>query len=214
MADGVAITILAKPLADAKQRLSPVLSANERAALAAAMLRDVIAAVAAVDGVTATVRSSDSAIGRMAHAAGIGWQHEARATGLNDAAAGALAEARQGGFAQMLLLPGDLPLVRTADLARLLALGPVAGVRARDGGTNALLLDPALPFAFSFGRDSFAAHQQAATACGTPLQAMVAGGLIDDIDTPEGLARLIAACPRGATGAFLGLCGGSRGRAA
>ncbi len=203
-ARSTAIVILCKPLAQAKQRLAPLFGPAARAALAEAMLRDVIAAaVQARSARSVAVRSADPRVGSIAHAAGIDWQREHDIAGLSAAAAAALADPNLRGDSLLMLLPADLPLARAADIDRLTQLGASAGVRARDGGTNALLLDPARRFDFRYGPASFALHMAEARRRGDELHCLLTGGLIDDIDTPESVARLMRGRPGTNTSAFL-----------
>jgi 2-phospho-L-lactate guanylyltransferase len=202
--DRVSIVILCKPLALAKQRLAPRFAPVERAALAEAMLRDVVtAAVDARSAAEVTVQSSDCEVGRIAREMGADWRPEAADQGLNTAAAYALEHARQHGGRRLILLPADLPCARGTDIDRLARLGPAAGVRARDGGTNALLLDPSKPFDFHYGPGSFADHMAEAMRNGSPLRCLFGSRLIDDIDTPAAVGRLVHARPGMATAAFL-----------
>ncbi|MFY9588743.1 MAG: 2-phospho-L-lactate guanylyltransferase, partial [Actinomycetota bacterium] len=63
------VLIPMKPLAAAKERLSPALSVNERRRLSLAMLADVIAAAEGFDRVW--VLNSDAAAADLAHEAGV-----------------------------------------------------------------------------------------------------------------------------------------------
>ncbi|MFL0671448.1 MAG: 2-phospho-L-lactate guanylyltransferase [Erythrobacter sp.] len=205
MSEGVSIVILCKPLKLAKRRLAPILDAQERAAFAAAMLSDVLDAACGARMVRRiAVRSADAGVGKIALAKGAEWQFEEATQGLNAAASAARASACQSGERSLMLLSADLPLATGADIDRLAELGTHAGARAHDGGTNALLLDPACPFQFLYGPNSFSAHAAALAAQGETLRCLLSGGLVEDIDTPPAVARLLNKRVGAATRAFLG----------
>ena len=56
---------------------------------------------------------------------------------------------------------------------------------SRDGGTNALMLQPAQAIPFAFGRDSFLRHQRLAAEDGIPIRVVESDSLLFDIDLPE-----------------------------
>jgi 2-phospho-L-lactate guanylyltransferase len=97
-------------------------------------------------------------------------------------------------YDRVLLVPGDTPLVRPADLAGLLTAAPgVVIVPDRHGtGTNALLLAPPDAIEPSFGEGSFARHLEAAEQAGVPHRVEEIRTLALDVDTPDDLAELAA----------------------
>ena len=56
---------------------------------------------------------------------------------------------------------------------------------SRDGGTNALFLQPAQAIPFAFGRGSFVRHQRLAEDAGIPVRIVESASLLFDIDLPE-----------------------------
>jgi len=188
-----------KALAAAKTRLAPVLSAAERAALAAELLRSVLQALADSGVISATaVVSPDPAALALARGAGaVGLPEQ---TGdLNAALEQARGWALAGGAETLLVLLGDLPVLRGADIA---ALAEIAGDPIREGavvviapdrhgqGTNALLLRPPDAIPFTFGAGSYRRHFQAAAARGAEIMVYRSPGTGFDLDTPEDLAVL------------------------
>jgi 2-phospho-L-lactate guanylyltransferase len=176
-----------KEFAGAKQRLSPVLSAADRARLYADMLDRVLDALAAargIDGilvVTNEVRLKRRDIRVLADLERAG-QSAAVAQGVRLLAA----EGRRA----MLTVPGDLPLATAGEIEQV-----VAGhdrftiVPSRDGkGTNALAVSPPDLIGFRFGAASFAPHCAAARALGLEPRILRLTGLGLDIDTPDDLA--------------------------
>lgn len=186
------IVILARDPRGAKRRLRGVLAPAEREALSRAMLSDVIVACRGAGNAVLVVTDSP-AIARLARTAG--------AQALRSDARGTRASARIGvaatvarGATAVLTLPGDLPLLRTADVRRILAAGARAGVvvvadRHRQG-TNALLLRPPAAIPPRFGPASFAAHVRAARRLGLALRTPRIAGVGLDIDTPDDLRLL------------------------
>jgi 2-phospho-L-lactate guanylyltransferase len=156
---------------DAKRRLSPSL----RAALAVAMLGDVVEAALVVGRVV--VVTDDAAV----VPAGVAIVPD-RGTGLGAAVAAGLA--RVEGHA--LVVNADLPAV-TPDALRQLAAAGLALVEAPDGTTNALSLPDPSSFAPLYGpgsADRFRAHAPFATVSIAELEA--------DVDSDADLERLTA----------------------
>ena len=207
---------------DGKRRLSALLEPDERAELARAMLDDVLAALATsplVDHVSVVSPEGDQA--RTAGPSGVSWLVESapdgatgETDGLNRALLAAQAAATTAGAARLLILPADLPLLTTDDVAALLAAAPAQTggrnsgriVLAPDGssaGTNALLLEPPRALAPSSGVDSFQVHVAWAAELGLPYAIVRRPALLLDVDTPEDVARLLALMPEGRTVAVL-----------
>ena len=93
---------------------------------------------------------------------------------------------------RVLYLAGDLPLVTADDVRELAAAAPPRGVvigRARDGGTNALLVSPADALQPRFGEHGSAAvHRYAALAADLQVVILDLPGVALDVDTPEDIA--------------------------
>jgi 2-phospho-L-lactate guanylyltransferase len=101
------------------------------------------------------------------------------------------------GVDSTLVIPGDIPLVQSLELEKILQAAPAEGsvlVRAADGrGTNAIYRSPAGLFPARFGNDSFEPHHAAAQATGKPCVVLSLPGIALDIDTPSDLRTLAAA---------------------
>lgn len=188
------VFVLAKSPQEAKTRLAPVLDRNERADLAAAMLRDVLAVlVTTCPHGPVTVISSDPHIGSIANAFGAEFHRELSPSGLNGAARCALEIARRSAQGPALILPADLPLLRPqdiADLSLLSAKGGVVAARSVDGGTNALVVPTHLDWPFAYGVDSFHHHRIAALSLGQSFSALTRTSLACDLDNPAMLHRM------------------------
>lgn len=189
----------------AKQRLGQAFP--DRPALAAAMVADVLDALAAVpslDGVI--VVTAEPTAAEIAHGLGVRVVHDPAETGQSDAAArgvdAALGRESAGGAAlldpdavradRILLVPGDCPALDPDEVEALLArTAPVVIVPDRHGtGTNALLLSPPDVMAPAFGEGSFERHSTLARAAGTEPELADVRTLGLDVDTPDDLAAL------------------------
>ncbi len=196
--------IPAKPYAEAKSRLSPVLTESQRATLCRWLLRRTVRLAQRVVGRVVVV-SRDRAL--LAHAKAEGaWGLLEASPGLNPALTQGARWAALHGADGLLILPTDLPRLSVGDLKRMLALrdeaclAPTPAVVIapchRGTGTNALLVRPPDLIPFTFGPGSFAAHCAAARAAGVEPVVCRAEGLAFDLDTPEDW-KLGIACPGG-----------------
>ena len=187
-----------KSLAEAKSRLATVLSAPARRRLVLAMLDDVLRVLAASAEVgRIIVVTADSNVATAAGAAGAQVVREPTSMGLNTAIRHAMHHAGLRADTRCLILPADVPLVTTEDIANLLRDASEGTQSARvviapshDGGTNALVLDDHDLMGPSFGANSFERHLQLAKALHLQPRVVRLPGLGFDIDTPDDLRRL------------------------
>src|SRR5205814_7133641 len=105
-----------KDLVNAKQRLMPALDAPKRAALAAAMLDDVLAALVAARLDRIWVVTRDAAVVALALARGAEPLGEDANRGHTAAVARAQAEAVREGARVFLTIPGDVPCVTAGEI--------------------------------------------------------------------------------------------------
>jgi 2-phospho-L-lactate guanylyltransferase len=200
-------TLLAVPvkdLANAKQRLVPVLTPARRRDLARAMLVDVLAAALGAGPDPVLVVTPDAEVADAARGAGALVLAEAVKRGHTEAVATAQAHAAREGFERFITVPGDVPLVTPDELRALWAASP-AGPRAvfvpsRSGfGTNAACLLPPGLLPLKFGEPSFANHLEAARARGLEPVVLHLPGLALDVDGPEDLVALARSAGGGAS---------------
>jgi len=193
------ILVPVKNLSTAKQRLSTVLSPKERCALAQATCEDVLETLADWRGRPAAVAVVTSDPFARDVAARFGFEVIADEANVSETSAIEMATAvcRERGAAFALVVPADIPLIDGAELEKIAASAPVAGVLlvpdAAGRGTNAAWRSPADLFPLRFGNDSFLPHRAAAKATGLPCVVLELPGIARDIDRPEDLEAVAAA---------------------
>jgi 2-phospho-L-lactate/phosphoenolpyruvate guanylyltransferase len=181
----------------AKQRLAPALSPRLRRELALAMFEDVLAAVAAVpDFCGIAVVTIDKNATEIARRCGAEvWTDGAREG--HSGAVGAAARRLAAMSSAMLTIPGDVPLVESADISRVLAAHLPAPaftiVPAWDErGSNTVVCSPADVVPLRFGSDSFFPHLATARAHGVTPTVVRNNAIALDIEEPADLTRLFA----------------------
>jgi 2-phospho-L-lactate guanylyltransferase len=179
----------------AKQRLTPGIDEERRIALVAAMLEDVLEAIAAARAIERTiVVSGDPVAQEIAASAAAEVVPDPADEGHVEAALAGIARAEVEGAECVVLLPGDCPLLDPRELDRLLTGVPdpyVAIVPDRHGeGTNALVLTPPTAIRPAFGEGSRARHVAAAREAGVPYAVEELASLALDLDTPADLVAL------------------------
>jgi 2-phospho-L-lactate/phosphoenolpyruvate guanylyltransferase len=178
----------------AKERLTTALPPDLRQALAVTMLEDVLSVLAASSGLAGLVVVTVDLPARQ-----LGLRYNARIIddgarrGHTAAVAAAVRLLTAEGRAGMLAVPGDIPLVTTDEIGRVIAAHRPAPsftiVPSHDeGGSNAVLLSPPDVVPLRFGADSFFPHLRAAEARGVRPTVLRLPGIALDIDNPEDLA--------------------------
>jgi 2-phospho-L-lactate guanylyltransferase len=197
----VSALIPVKGFRDAKQRLSPLLGTADRELLAEAMFRDVLREVTRARELDATfVVTGNERVAEIAAAIGAAVIREPAETGETGAVDFARLELKRAGREAVLILPGDMPLVRASDIEQVLAKVPDGAtapfallVPSHDRlGTNALLLAPPDVMKLRFGYDSFSYHMSQVSALGLPLRFFENEAIGLDIDEPQDLRRFLA----------------------
>jgi 2-phospho-L-lactate guanylyltransferase len=200
-----ALLIPVKDLRQAKQRLAPLLSPQERFELAQAMMDDVFSAVRQVRAAERVfvVTNYEPAIVR---AERYGWTvlRETHQTSESASVDAASRECQSRGVTSLLRLPVDLPLVTAPDINEVLNAAEPAPcavlVPSRDStGTNAILRCHPTLFPSHFGPDSFGKHMAEARAAGASIKTIRNPHLELDVDDPQDLNALLAEPTRGTT---------------
>jgi 2-phospho-L-lactate guanylyltransferase len=182
----------------AKQRLASVLSSDVRQALALAMLEDVLDALSTASCLAGIlVVTVDAAAERLARAYGATISTIGARAG-HTAAVTAAAQLIAARGAAMLTIPGDVPLIRSADVESLAEAhregrGFTIAPAHDERGSNAILCSPANAVPLRFGDDSYFPHLAAARACGIEPVTVPLPRLALDIDGPADLRELLRA---------------------
>jgi 2-phospho-L-lactate/phosphoenolpyruvate guanylyltransferase len=193
-----------KPLRDSKSRLAHILSPDERAHLTAQLLARTLAVLGQVRDIhRIMVVSRDPAVLKIARKQGAVTFGEGDRQELNLALrrAAHIASAQQA--EAVMILPSDLPLITTDDVAMVLAgIIPESNGHHTNGyyyqtraiaicpdhmndGTNAILVCPPTGFNFQYGAGSFNGHLEEAARLGMARRIVHAPGLKFDLDTEE-----------------------------
>jgi 2-phospho-L-lactate guanylyltransferase len=181
----------------AKQRLGEQLTPPQRAALARAMIEDVLTVlIDHADLESVLVVTNEASVATLAGELGAVVVADPHESGQSAAACVGIAHAKDAGFDRALLVPGDCPSLdpdEVGDLLQATLDAPsVLIVPDRHGtGTNALLLQPPDAIEPGFGPGSFARHRERAAAAGATFAVQEPPTLTLDIDTPDDLAALL-----------------------
>jgi 2-phospho-L-lactate guanylyltransferase len=103
--------------------------------------------------------------------------------------------AKAQGAHAVLVLPADLPLIKSSDLKTLLIRGKkppvivIASDRRKDG-TNGLFVNPAGLIEYGYGPGSFQRHSERAIEAGARLVVVDSRNISLDLDLPEDLEAL------------------------
>jgi 2-phospho-L-lactate/phosphoenolpyruvate guanylyltransferase len=192
----VVAAVPAKGFGVAKQRLGTALGPAERAALARAMLEDVLEALCAAPFQAVLVVTRDRAVEACAGRFPVEVLREDSSRGHTAAVALAQAAAAGRGADAFVTIPGDVPEATPAELRAMLEAARTAAAvfvpSASGDGTNGALLRPPDALALRFGEPSFPAHLAAARRQELVTAVLRLPGLGLDIDTPADLGALRA----------------------
>ncbi len=190
------LLIPVKSLSTAKQRLAAALNQGHRSQLAEAMLRDVMTAAAGVLGrIDVALVTGDVRAQQLAREFGFSFIEDK----INESETAAIAMAtiwcEQRGYDTTVVVPGDIPLITSDELNRVLDAAPDEGavfVPAYDRrGSNCILRRPASIIPLRFGNDSFLPHCEAMRRTGKQLLILEMPGIGLDIDNPHELDLLL-----------------------
>ncbi len=196
-----------KNLSNAKSSLSKALDPEQRQRLALAMLADVINVARQSSSVSgAAVVSPDEKV--------IDFARENGATGvaepgldLNGALKMAIEHVVDLGAKSVLIIPGDLPLLKSADIENIATMATaqrdVVISPSKANGTNALLLRPPDVINLRFGGESFPLHIKEAVQAGVKPRIYRSQTVAIDIDELEDLIKIETLGPGTRTHDFL-----------
>ena len=190
-AQSAGLVVPVKAFSQAKQRLSPQLSASERADLARLMASHVVSVAAPFE---VFVVCDDTEVKEWARGLGVGVVM-CPGVGLNRAVAQGVEHLRQHGFARAIIAHGDLPFA--SEFTRFAGEGEAEGISKEavayiapdrwESGTNVLSIPAGTDFAFSYGPGSFSRHVEEAQRLGLKVEICRDADLGWDIDLPRDL---------------------------
>ena len=190
------LLIPVKSLTTAKQRLAAALDQERRSQLAEAMLCDVMTAAAGVLGrIDVALVTGDVRARALAAEFGFLAIDDPRNESETAAIEMATAWCEQRGYDTSVVVPGDIPLITSDELQRVLDAAPAEGavfVPAYDRrGSNCILRRPASIIPLRFGNDSFLPHCEAMRKTGREPVILEMSGIGLDIDNPHELKLLL-----------------------
>ncbi|MEE8314593.1 MAG: 2-phospho-L-lactate guanylyltransferase [Myxococcota bacterium] len=194
----VAAVVPFKCFTRGKNRLRARYADSEVEQILHALLLDVLGALGCAREVDhLAVLTDDEAVARVARAAGADVCLRTPDPGLNEAIELAAAELEAAGYEALLVVLGDLPLLRGADVDEVVKVGEqheIVLVPSSDGGTALLLLRPPRRIPPRFGPNSASRHAEAARKA--ELRAFEPDSPEEicrvDLDTPEDAERILA----------------------
>jgi 2-phospho-L-lactate guanylyltransferase len=191
-----------KAFTGAKQRTGSILTSAQREMLAAAMLEDVLAALAGATRLAGIlVNTVDPVAASLAERYGARVVTEGALDGHTGAVNGMARVLAAEGRGALLTVPGDIPRVTPAEIDAVVSSCGTAPsftiVPAHDElGSNAVLCAPPFSVPLRFGDDSYFPHLMAARALGIEPAVVRLPGIGLDIDHPVDLRAFMAARPR------------------
>jgi 2-phospho-L-lactate guanylyltransferase len=193
---------------DPKRRLSSLFDGRQRRQLQLAMLEDTLQAVARARRIKHSyVISSDTDILKFAGRFGARSVEEDGDRGVNEAVESAISEL--GDYGGWMILPADLPMIRSSDISTVLNLHRIGSqvviAPSEDyGGTNMLLMTKGTRITLHYDDDSFNKHVREATERRMPFSVYYSENVAFDIDNARDVHRYFKFGKRNSTMTFLG----------
>lgn len=180
-----ALLVPVKAFAEAKGRLAPALSPNDRAALARRLASGVVAAAGSLP-VAVVCDDQDVAAWARHLGALVIWEP---GQGLNRAVEAGVAHLTRAGVQQVVVAAGDL--ARVSDLSWVADFAGFTIVPdRRHDGTNVIGVPTSSNFSFAYGPGSYRRHLAAARRSGAPVRVVHGSELAWDVDVPEDLVSI------------------------
>jgi 2-phospho-L-lactate/phosphoenolpyruvate guanylyltransferase len=176
-----------------KSRLWGILAPRDGAELARLFLGDLLETLRAAELIAHTyVVSPSPDLLREAERLGANAVKEEAEAGVN---AAVLAGARAAGERDLLVLPTDLPLLTESDVRRTVSLRrsglTVIAPSTEFNGTNVFAFGRGTLSRLSYDADSFWNHVAGAARARERLAVLTGGGVMEDVDTPADVERVI-----------------------
>lgn len=184
-----------KKLNEAKSRLSPLLTNYERKEFCLKMLEDVLNGVKSSKHISQiVVVSTDPTVRQTAKTFEAVFLKE-RKTGMNQAISEAIDWCIQKGATSVLILPADIPLIKSTDVDKIISLSERTSIvisPSKSGeGTNALLLTPPDVSPTFYGSRSFQKHIDEAQKRKISFFELRSSRISLDIDTVKDLKDFV-----------------------
>lgn len=182
-----------KPLNRAKSRLSQVLTPEQRQQLAETMLRHVLDVIRSTPQIMGTlVISRDTKALAIAREYGAHTVQESGQPELNTALMRATQVIARWKAGAILILPADLPLIASEDIAMMTEMGQkdysvVISTDQHEDGTNAMFIRPPGLIEYAYGTGSYKRHVELAREAGAEVKVYHSERLSLDIDVPADL---------------------------
>ena len=199
-----------KTFENAKTRLSPTLSADDRIHLSSLMLDDTLSVLAGVQSLQqVVVVSGDRRAEEIASRHSAKFLHEEKESGVNSAVTLANSYSIDEGADATMVIPQDLPLLDAIDVTMACELAEsenrciVICPSLRYDGTNLLIRKPPTAIKTYYESDSYETHIKAAGSLGIPVKIFFSKKLMCDIDVPEDVRQLAKESGTGKTLEFL-----------
>lgn len=203
-----AAVVPVKQLSMAKQRLSTLLNEQERGDLFLAMLQDVLSILTKCQRIDRIyIITSDPTFSALAKEYNAEIIFENQPGGLNQAVTLAGKKLVKDGFSRMVFVPGDLPLLSTEELDKVLSFNIKPSLFSKHpknlsknsitivpstnfNGSNCIVCTPPDCLPFSFGEQSYARHLKIAEDLNLDIQILHLSGIGLDIDSGKDLKLL------------------------
>lgn len=174
-----------KRLSEAKSRLAPGLGPSERTDLVLTLLRQTVTAIRDSGTVERILIATPEQ--RVAADLAADWLPDSGT--LNATLVDAAGRALELGAGGLLIVPADLPFLKSDDVSNLVAAArtdPAIGIApTQDGGTGALYLRPPDAIVPAFGEASYEKHLDLAVKRRVPVYRVTRAGFAFDVDTVE-----------------------------
>ncbi len=196
-----------KSLAKSKNRLSRIMTVDERMKLSELMLYDVLDAVSNCTSISKIiVIGRDERVISIAKEFGATPLHEEKELGVN--AAIALSDSICRKSDASLVIPQDLPLILPSDIELLCSSASgkscvIITPSHRYDGTNALLRKPADLMRTHYDEDSYEIHVQKAKERKVPVKIVLNRRLMLDLDEPGDIKHVLSDGTKGRTVSYL-----------
>jgi 2-phospho-L-lactate guanylyltransferase len=195
LVQGVDAIVPVNVLGKSKARLARILTPAQRNQISLSMLSDVLSVLGKVRRIRSIVvvsadRGVRSTVKRF-HAHFL-WEGERR--GLNKGVRLAVKRAEREEASAVLVIHSDLPLLKRREINSFLRESKRSSVvltPSRDGGTNALFLNPPTIIKPAFGPESFRKHIELAKKRKAHYKVVKTSGICFDVDEPRDLKRLM-----------------------